>query len=1285
MDAKINGYAVKAYVDSGATVSLMSGQLLNNATKELKPFPYKVVDASGNNIPILGTIDAYISTPDGQVSEQMVVVRPEEGIQIEILLGMNVLKHSTINFPDDELRFKMDSLQRCVNNEDYTLEIISRTLKRSINTDDERTNHFTAKQASPAEARIKQASTGPPQDDKDNEEDQGCSRSPVYNIHIRRNMELPANTITIVQLKTPKELKENQCIHVFHNELRNGVVIPNVVTQVKKKHITLKITNLNDEKITLLTGTKISEAEDVIVKEESNEGPITTSIPEDDEGQLHHNGTQEVHAITNDTKEKPSPLRRLTEEDIQCGDKKMIPEILTLVNKYRGACWLEGEPLGTYTGDPLEIKLKEDVVVNKPSYRIPHAQQEKLDVVIQEMQKDGIISRSKSDFNSPLILVPKGDSFRVCIDFRKLNEKIQPVSFPIPRIADLLQNTGQTKVISSMDLASAFHQTPIKPEDREKTAFTVRNTKYHYNKTPFGIQSAPGYFSRVINETLYDLLGPEVLAYMDDILIFGKDNEQHLARLEEVLQRLSEVNIKIKLIKCKFFVDEVKFLGYQVTKNGMKMNDERTKAINDMPHPTNKKQLQAFLGVVNYYRRFVKNFAQTAEPLYALLKKDARFRWGDRQANAVEELKEKLTRSPIVKFPDFQKEFHIHTDASTGGIGAVLMQEHDGILHPIEYVSRALNDAQKAYATTKLEALALVWALEQFRTIILHYPVHVYTDHKPLIGVMSTATKDACITRWTLNTLEYQIKLHYLPGKENLFADALSRLAQVEAGCDQIEIEREFQEKLLHRINQCNVLRNNIPEKVPWQEKELRKNQLLDQKCTEIKKMILSAANDQVSKSLTKFRIIDGIIYVLRTITRSPSQEEQFLVPYIPDKMMKKAFHVIHEETTAGHRGYERTMITFTKNFYNYQESKVIREMCDSCEPCIKAKAIAKMVPLEKYPVPERPFQSISSDILGPLPITEQGNQYVLVVRDHTTRYTVLYPLKYKTTDNIIQALRYTISNYGSSEVLVTDNAQEYVSEKMKKFCKFYNTRKVEISPHHPQGQGVVERINRELNQFLRIYTDVLATEDWDDLLPVLQLTINNTFNASIKETPFYALYGYDSFSETLQPPKTNYDESDLALRMQRITAIRKHCREKLLEAQAKYTDYANRKRTPKEISIGQRVYAKLKKFKPHYKLDFPISGPFTVVQKQGNAYQLQDMTTKKKWLVHPDFIIQPRKGGARTQSDENRNRKETEKEKAEAEVTTKPAPDLSTPSKEQSYKKPHGYNLRPRAKLAGL
>ena len=404
----------------------------------------------------------------------------------------------------------------------------------------------------------------------------------------------------------------------------------------------------------------------------------------------------------------------------------------------------------------------------------------------------------------------------------------------------------------------------------------------------------------------------------------SEDEETHLKRIEEVLKRLAEVNLKIKVTKCQFFTKKVKFLGFTISEEGMRMDEGRIESLKQMPYPENKKQLQAFLGACNYFRLFVKGFAEIADPLYELLRKDARFNWTEKQKVAVDTLKRKLCSSPILKYPDFNKEFHIYTDASLVGISACLMQEHKGVLHPLSYVSKCLSETQRRYSTTKKETLALIYGLEQFRELILYYPVHVYTDHMPLLGILKRKTKDACITRWCLLVQEYKITLHYLPGKENIFSDVLSRLVDVRDQCS--SLPEELDDKLLSNllsIEEEKTFQEMIPVKMSWNEEELRKAQQNDANCSTIIKNLISGGAETTNK-ISCFRMLNKVLYVRRNIKRGENTNV-YLVPYVPESLMRKAFESIHTESSAGHQGFERTMKLFVKNYYNSYESKHIK------------------------------------------------------------------------------------------------------------------------------------------------------------------------------------------------------------------------------------------------------------------------------------------------------------------------------------------------------------------------
>ena len=1267
----INGTPIPAFLDTGAFNTILAldvyQDIFNGKPPPLEKYGGKCLDANANPLPVMGIARGHVKTPTGTFETALLVYRRNPKVGYSLLVGMDILTRATINFTDKVITFSCEDEPTSESHRQLKLEFPSRTIsgrsRHVLVAQPQRTkrdrlkltkedNNPTTKASPPNgeedEEQLKEDDAEAKNQEEDDEEaknqeeddeeaknqeeddaeaknqgeddeetknekeeeykDRGHRdrnfnkgrrhpRSPA--VYLTRDIILPPQTLYAANVPINHSIfNDGEDLVIHQNMITPELVMPNTVTSVIDGSLNINLMNLRTKPTKLKAGTKLGEFEHFT--------------------QVTNNRINSVsEAVTKNHK-----FRKLTPEDVRCDDADASSELLNLLNQYREVCWLPGEPLGQYQHDKLKITLKTDEVINRPPYRIPHAYQDGLDQAISEMLKDKIIAPSKSSFNSPIIIVKKNDGgLRICLDLRSLNKALEPVHYPIPRIDDLLNRLGEANVLSTIDLAHAYHQCEIAEGDCEKTAFTVNNRKYHYLRVPFGIQSAPGFFARIINEVLYDVLGANCLAYLDDLILFTKTRQAHMEILEAVLKALAKAQMKLKVSKCNFFATEIKFLGYRVTNEGLTMDPSRISAINAMPLPKNKKQLQAFLGVANYYRFFVKNFATIAEPLYQLLRKNTTFKWTDKQTWAVNRLKGYLANAPIVIFPNFSKEFFLHTDSSDYGLGAVLMQEKNGLLHPLAYVSKTLNASQRRYSATKKEALALVFALTYFRHIILLYKITVLTDHKPLLGALEKPTKDEFLQRWALLVQDYNIRLEYIEGRRNIFADTLSRLPEPTS----LDIETQFHDSLVAKNSFCNVLSDYIPIKSPWDAEKLRKAQTKDVTCREIIAQLTNNKTDNKipDQLILNSRLIRGILYVVRTIERKP-YPEAYIVPYVPDMLMKDALKLTHEEILAGHKDTERTLKLFRKNFYHIRERKLIDDHCQSCTTCIRAKGIAKPIPIKTYPLPSRPFHTICSDILGPLRITEGGMKYIVTFRDYTTRYTVLYAIPDKSTSRVIDCLRNLISHYGSSKVLLTDNGSEYISELLSDFCKFYNTDKVQVAPYHPSSAGFSERINREVNKMLRIFVNELAINDWDRLLPVVQLCINSTYNQSLKETPFYALFGYDSASSVLNPPRFSYREDELTQHMQRVIHIRKVCQKNLLEAQANYTKTANQGRKNKTIRIGQRVFAKIDKHRtePKKKLDLPISGPFKVLRRSGKAWVLEELTTHKHYVVHADYII---------------------------------------------------------------
>ena len=391
----------------------------------------------------------------------------------------------------------------------------------------------------------------------------------------------------------------------------------------------------------------------------------------------------------------------------------------------------------------------------------------------------GVIVPSSSPWASPIVLVRKPDgSPRLCVDYRRLNFVTEKDVFPLPRIADLLDRLGEAGVYSTLDLASGYWQIAMEKKSQPKTAFATYDGLYEFTKMPFGLTNAPATFQRVMQLVVAGLDG-FCSVYLDDIVVFSRDINEHLEHLGQIFERLRQAGFKLRPKKCFFGKKEVRYLGHVISASGIATDGGKTRAVKEFPVPKNVKDLRSFLGLASYYRRFMQNFSRIAEPLYTLLRKGVEFEWNEERQKALDALKERLTTAPVLSYPDFTQPFILETDASYAGLGAVLTQEkmEKGHLRsrPIAYASRSLTPAERHYGVTELEALAVVWALRHYRVYCLGYKTIVYTDHSALKSLLSSPNPSGKLARWGMTIQEIEPEIRYRPGRLNERADALSR------------------------------------------------------------------------------------------------------------------------------------------------------------------------------------------------------------------------------------------------------------------------------------------------------------------------------------------------------------------------------------------------------------------------------------------------------------------------------------------------------------------------------
>lgn len=455
-------------------------------------------------------------------------------------------------------------------------------------------------------------------------------------------------------------------------------------------------------------------------------------------------------------------------------------ELLNLCKSYSDIFFLPNDCLTHTETLQHEIKTTTSTPISTKIYRFPKVHETEVDNQINRMLNDNIIRPSSSPYNSPLWVVPKGrdkdsgqQKWRIVTDYRKLNNVTVGDSFPIPNIDYILDQLGHSKYFTTLDLASGFNQILIKPEDVCKTAFSTPQGHYEYLRMPFGLKNAPATFSRLMKTVLTGLEGSQCFTYLDDTIVYASCLSEHNSKLEKVFNRLRINNLKLQPEKCEFLHREVSYLGHIITADGVKPNPEKIRAIVDYPKPVDSKSIKQFLGLMGYYRKFIKNFSTIAKPLTSLLQNDVVFVWNDEQEDAFQKLKNSLITEPILQYPDYTKPFILSTDASNSALGAVLSQGEIGNDLPISFASRTLNKAEIHYSTTEKELLAIVWATKHFRTYLYGQKFVIVTDHRPLIWLFNCKDPSSRLIRWRLKLEEYDYDIHYKPGCANSNADAL--------------------------------------------------------------------------------------------------------------------------------------------------------------------------------------------------------------------------------------------------------------------------------------------------------------------------------------------------------------------------------------------------------------------------------------------------------------------------------------------------------------------------------
>lgn len=578
-----------------------------------------------------------------------------------------------------------------------------------------------------------------------------------------------ANSATQVKLKVKSDAPEELLIPKL--QITENCAIPSCITESKNGEITVIVNNHSDQDIEFVQKNYVPFAN-------LNHFSVGNSVRKT---RAKKKRKKRLNPNFHYFNTEPSFDFSLLRTDHLNSEEKHALKNLT--QEFSDIFFVEGQPL-TFTHEVKhEIRTQDENPIFTKTYRYPQVHKEEVKRQIAQMLKSGIIRPSYSPWSSPVWIVPKKadasgkKKWRMVIDYRKLNDKTVADKYPIPNISDLLDKLGKSTYFTTLDLANGFHQIQVHPNSIQKTAFSTENGHFEFLRMPFGLQNAPSTFQRMMDSVLAGLQNYICLVYLDDIIIFSSSLQEHIKNCRLVFERLRKFNLKIQLDKSEFLKHEVDYLGHVITGKGVKPNPEKIRAIQDFPIPKTPTQIKSFLGLLGYYRKFIKDFSKITKFLTACLKKDAQIPFENPKfIEKFQRCRDLLCNEPILQYPDFSREFILTTDASNFALGAVLSQGNVGNDLPICYASRTLNDCETRYSTIEKELLAIVWATKVFRPYLFGRKFKILTDHRPLTWLFSLKNPESKLARWRIKLEEYDYSVEYKPGKKNLNADALSRI-----------------------------------------------------------------------------------------------------------------------------------------------------------------------------------------------------------------------------------------------------------------------------------------------------------------------------------------------------------------------------------------------------------------------------------------------------------------------------------------------------------------------------
>lgn len=987
---------------------------------------------------------------------------------------------------------------------------------------------------------------------------------------LKNSLKLPPRAQKIVELKVDSTIPQNSMVLIEPVIRNSDLEIHASVNNIQPNNsISVWINNLSDKPVHVNKNSKIALIQnDVQVVQEKSQGKYRRHFD------------------------------KITEDDFNLDNvpPQHKQKLVNLLLEYSDIFSKSLRTIGRTDLIHPRIKLINNFPVCCKPFKIPHALKEIAFQQIQELLQANIIEKSNSSYAFPLILVKKkNNDYRLVVDYRKLNELIAPEPYRLPLMQDILDSLRGNKYFSTLDLNSSFHQIELDPRDRHLTTFTCDFGTYNYKCLPFGLKISPPIFQKLADTLLHDLQQFSVKTYIDDIIIPSETIDDSLNKLRLVFDRLRAANLTISPKKCKFLQTSITYLGHTISESGMTPAKENLHNIQDFPRPTTARKVKRFIGVCNYFRKYIPRFSELIKPLTDLTRSNIKFKWSPEAENAFINLKQKLLSQPILRHPDFNKEFFLVTDASTCSLSAILCQKYFDILHPIAYFSKKLKNNEARWATLDLELYAIVSGVQYFKQYLYGRKFTILSDHKSLSYFLKLDSPAGRVSRWLLKLSEYTFDFQHIPGKNNILADYFSR-------------------ENFETVNTINV---DIPDITHVKQEQRKDNTLI--------KIIdsLEGRNINCTKGYDMYYLENDILmHLAKPDEASPQQTfiQQLVIPESLKAQILFAFHTPHYAFQKQYKNMRQKY--FWPNMYSD-----VKNYTGSCTDCLERKGFLQThAPLQRVPIPHRPMERLSLDIIGPLPPSQLNHRFILCIIDNFTRYAQFYPIREQTADSIAEKLLDFIAVHGVPKSILTDQGTNFMSNVMKKLAEKFNIKQLRTTPYRPSTNSINERTHKSLIDCLACVAR--NNRKWDKVLKLYALFYNTAFHESLGTNPAYLMFGrnLDLPYDILHTEYHTSNKNDYVDRLiPELKQAYEKVRQNLKVAAEKQEMYKNKDAKLRTFTPGQLVYLFTPRLEAGKAFSRRFSGPWEVIHKHTDVnYTIKSLNSEnpRSQRVHVDRIF---------------------------------------------------------------